>query len=191
LLIGNNNFENGFYQISAFVTGKSFNATQQALFNIEAFTCATAIEAEARVAQGVSVWRYRYFGDFANLRLFPGSGTYHGTVLNMVFGTAEDVSGLPNGEVENETIAYFQKAWATFARDPKKGLSEVLGWPLYSNTTGKPQNSLRLSLLTSLAANLVRLGYNNKTTASFVAPSAFDAQCPSLNGDVNLGKGAM
>lgn len=54
----------------------------------------------------------------------------------MVFGTAEDVSGLPNDVIEEQTIAYIQKAWATFARDPKMGLSESLGWPLYSNTTG-------------------------------------------------------
>ena len=78
LLIGNNDHESGFYATAAFATGKSFNASQQNLFNLEAFTCSTAIEAAARAAQGVSVWRYRYFGDFANLELYPGSGTYHG-----------------------------------------------------------------------------------------------------------------
>jgi carboxylesterase type B len=135
-LIGNNNFESGFYQTAAFATGKSFNASQQALFNLEAFTCASSIEASNRAGQ-VSVYRYRYFGDFANLRLFPGSGTDHGTELDMVFGTAQDVSGLPNDEVEIKTIAYFQKAWATFSRDPENGLSKSMGWPLYRNTTGK------------------------------------------------------
>lgn len=176
LLIGNNNFESGFYQTAAFATGKSFNTSQQELFNLEAFTCASAIEASNRAGLGVPVYRYRYFGDFANLRLFPGSGTYHGTELDMVFGTAQDVSGLPNDEVENKTIAYFQKAWATFSRDPENGLSKSMGWPLYKNTS---------------AATLVRLGYNNETTASFVAPSTSDSQCPALNGAVNLGKGAM
>jgi carboxylesterase type B len=105
-------------------------------FNLEAFACASAIEAEVRAAQGVPVWRYRYFGDFADLRLFPGSGAYHGTELDMVFGTAEDVSGIPNSEVEVQTIAYFQKAWTAFAHDPKQGLSITMGWPLYKNTTG-------------------------------------------------------
>ena len=57
--------------------------------------------------------------------------------LDMVFGTAQDVSGLPNSAVENTTIAYFQKAWSTFARNPTGGLSAKLSWPLYSNTTGK------------------------------------------------------
>jgi carboxylesterase type B len=137
LLIGNNDHESGFYAMSAFATGKSFNASQQATFNLEAFTCATAIEAAARVAKGVSVWRYRYFGDFANLELFPGSGTYHGTELDMIFGTAEDVSGLPhsNTAVENATSAYFMKAWAAFASDPQNGLSN-LGWLTYRNSSG-------------------------------------------------------
>ncbi|KAE9367006.1 cholinesterase [Stipitochalara longipes BDJ] len=175
LLIGNNDHESGFYNISAFATGKSFNATQSNLFDLEAFTCATAIEAAARVAEGVPVWRYRYFGDFANLQLYPGSGTYHGAELDMVFGTAQDVSGLPNSAVENATIAYFQKAWAAFASNPTTGLSK-LGWPTYKNSS---------------ASTLVRLGYNGQTSASFVAPSTSDAQCPSLHGAVDLGKGAM
>jgi len=45
--------------------------------------------------------------------------------------------------------------------------------------------------LTELAATLVRLGYDNETTASFITPSSTDAQCPALNGAVDLGKGAM
>lgn len=175
LLIGNNNHESGFYDIAAFATGKSFNATQQNLFDLEAFTCSTAIEAAARVAKGVPVWRYRYFGDFANLQLYPGSGTYHGAELDMVFGTAQDVSGLPNSAVETATIAYFMKSWAAFASNPTSGLSK-LGWPTYKNSS---------------AATLVRLGYNSQTSASFVAPSTSDAQCPALNGAVDLGKGAM
>jgi hypothetical protein len=53
----------------------------------------------------------------------------------MVFGTAQDVSGLPNSEVENATSAYFMKAWAAFASNPTSGLSE-LGWPMYKNSSG-------------------------------------------------------
>ena len=88
------------------------------------------------------MWRYRYFGDFANLRLFPGSDSYHGTELDMVFGTAQDVSGLPNDDIEEKTISYFQKAWATFARNPTNGLSKTMGWPLYNNITGTQPTSL-------------------------------------------------
>lgn len=134
--MGNNDFESGFYELGAFATGKTFNASQEALFNLEAFTCSVAIEAAARIAQGVPVWRYRYYGDFTNLQLYPGSGSYHGAELNMVFGTAEDVSGLPNDAVENATIAYVQSAWAEFARNPSSGLTDVLGWPVYENSSG-------------------------------------------------------
>ena len=84
------------------------------------------------------MWRYRYFGEFENLELFPGSGTYHGSELEMVFGTAEDVSGLPNTKLEEKTIAYFMKAWAAFARDPRKGLLDTIGWPIYQNSSGTP-----------------------------------------------------
>jgi carboxylesterase type B len=69
------------------------------------------------------------------LELFPGSGTYHGTELDMVFGTAQDVSGLPNTAVENATSEYFMKVWAAFARNPTSGLS-TLGWPTYKNSSG-------------------------------------------------------
>jgi len=86
------------------------------------------------------------------------------------------VSRRSNGEVENETTTYFQKAWATFARDAKKGLSEVLGWPLYSNKTGKPQEKLRLSWAEDSSCNFVLLRKKkNETTASFIFPNSFDA----------------
>lgn len=49
----------------------------------------------------------------------------------MVFGTAQDVSGLPSDAAELAMIAYVQKAWAAFARDPKQGLLKTMGWPKY------------------------------------------------------------
>jgi carboxylesterase type B len=159
MLIGNNDFEAGFYKLAAFATARPFNATQITEFNLEAFTCASSIEAAARVAHGVDVWRYRYFGDFPNLQLYPGSGAYHGAELNMVFGTAQDVSGLPNNAIEQKTIAYVQKAWAAFASDPATGLSKF-GWPKYANTTGNEfplktnlrlENTFFIPFFTSLA----------------------------------------
>lgn len=131
VLLGNNAHESGFYAIAAFATSHSFNSTQQSLFNLEAFTCNTALEAKARARQNVPVWRYRYYGRFENLELYPGSGAYHGSELNMVFDTAQDTSGLPNSAVENRTSEYMMRAWATFARDPANGLSGELGWPIY------------------------------------------------------------
>lgn len=175
LLIGNNNLESAFYRIAAFATSKAFTTTQQTLFNLEAFTCATAIEASSRASQNVTVYRYRYFGDFANLQLFPNSSTYHGSELEIIFGTAEDVSGLANTEVEDKISGYFMRVWGAFARDPEEGL-KGLGWPRYENSS---------------TPTLVRLGYNNEFEPSFVPPSTSDAECPVLGGAVVLGKGAM
>ncbi|KAL3425258.1 carboxylesterase [Phlyctema vagabunda] len=177
-IIGNTDLESGFYRIAAFATNRSFIGSQKSLFDLAAFTCATAIEAKNRVLGGARVWRYRYFGDFNNLRLFPGSGAYHGSDLEMVFGTAQDVSGEENSEVENETSAYIMRAWATFARDPVHGLSNELKWPAYSVSDDGEEN-------------LIRLGFENQTSASFVSPASSDLQCPALNGSPDLGKGAM
>jgi carboxylesterase type B len=55
----------------------------------------------------------------------------------MVFGTAEDVSGLENIPAEDATSKYIMGAWAAFARDSKQGLSKY-GWPAY-NPNGKAQ----------------------------------------------------
>jgi carboxylesterase type B len=48
----------------------------------------------------------------------------------MVFGTAEDVSGLENTRAEDAVSRYMMGAWAAFARDAKVGLREF-GWPEY------------------------------------------------------------
>jgi cholinesterase len=100
-------------------------------FNQQDFTCATSLAAANRMRNGVSTWRYRYLGDWENLRLYPTSGAYHGVDLNMVFGTSVDDSGLPESEREMETQALMQRAWAAFAGDPSKGLKKVMGWPSY------------------------------------------------------------
>lgn len=49
----------------------------------------------------------------------------------MVFGVAAEVSGLPDTEREIQVSKYMMNAWATFARNPKGGLSGELGWPRY------------------------------------------------------------
>ena len=130
-LAGNNDYEAGFYKISAFAAKKTLTDAQWDLFNLEGFTCPTGVEAAARAKYSVPMWRYRYFGDFPNLRLYPGSGAYHGCEINMILGTAFDVTREDNTKVEVSTSQYMMHAWATFARDPLHGLSK-LGWPQYN-----------------------------------------------------------
>jgi hypothetical protein len=174
-LAGNNDFEFGYYGIAATALNKSFTPRQIQLFNLEAFTCPTAAETAARAAAHVPVWRYRYFADWPNLRLYPGSGAYHGSEIHMVFGGAQDVSGIPNSKAENELSAYMMMAWAAFADDPKEGLNMRLGWPMYD-----PEFD-----------TLVRLGYDEATTASYVKPGVYDAECAALGDDKSAGLGAF
>ena len=129
-LAGNTDYEAGFYKISAFTAKKNLTEAQWNLFNLEGFTCPTSFEAASRAKYSVPMWRYRYFGDFSNLRLYPGSGAYHGSEINMILGTAFDVTRENNTRAEVKTSRYMMHAWATFANDPLKGLSK-LGWPQY------------------------------------------------------------
>lgn len=141
LLAGNADHEDGWYRISGWAAKLNFTDARWDLFTQRSFTCPTASTTDYRVEQGVPTWRYRYHGDWDNLRLYNGSAglgsrgsaAYHGSDLNMVFGTAQDVSGLPNTPAEDETIKYIQGAWAAFARDSQKGLTKY-GWPAYQKT---------------------------------------------------------
>ena len=141
LLAGNADQEDGWYRISGWAAKPNFTNAQWDLFTERAFTCPVALSTKYRVQHGVPTWRYRYFGDFDNVRLYNssaglslrGSAAYHGVDLNTVFGTAHDNSGLSNSVAQDATIKYVQGAWAAFARDSKKGLTQY-GWPLYKET---------------------------------------------------------
>ncbi|KAF2014736.1 cholinesterase precursor [Aaosphaeria arxii CBS 175.79] len=172
MLLGNTDFESGWYKLSAFGAKINLTEAQWDLFNQRAFTCPNKYTATYRTQYGVATYRYRYHGDWDNIRMYNGtaglgprgSGAYHGSEINMVFGTAQDVSGLTNTAAENETIKYMQKAWGTFARDSLNGLQNM-GWPRF-NPNG---NTLAL------------LAYNNDPKPKFVNPAVYDAPCPAKN----------
>jgi hypothetical protein len=48
----------------------------------------------------------------------------------MVFGTAENVTDIPDSEVEKRTNRYISSAWVKFATDPEAGF-DSLGWPRF------------------------------------------------------------
>ncbi|MCJ1377664.1 hypothetical protein MMC17_000760 [Xylographa soralifera] len=158
-----NDNEAGFYVMRYAGDNKNtLSATEQASISYGGFSCPVAADAAAKAAsQLVPVWRYEYFGDWPNLRLYPGSGAYHTSEVSMVFGTAPDLSGEPDTPLQQAVSRYMMHAWAAFAKDPENGLRERLGWPVY-NTSGE---------------TLVRLGYGDETVASFVSPAAYDAPC--------------
>jgi cholinesterase len=64
-------------------------------------------------------------------------------------------------DVEKELVAKMMKAWATFAKDPKEGLSKVMGWPVYDPE--KP--------------TLISLGGKDSSEIGFVNRMVNDAAC--------------
>jgi carboxylesterase type B len=80
------------------------------------------------------VWRYRFFDESPNNAIVPGvSGAYHGADLPFVYGTPKrrDSSGrITDTPAEVELTKAMMRAWASFAKDPEKGL-EKLGYPKY------------------------------------------------------------
>lgn len=199
LLAGNADQEDGWYRISGWAARLNFTNAQWGLFAERGFTCPVALSTKYRVQHSVPTWRYRYFGDFDNLRLYnstaglspKGSAAYHGVDLNIVFGTASDNSGLPNSAAEDATIGYVQGAYAAFARDSRRGLTQY-GWPVYKGT-GKcdiESQTERTMLMTSQGKTLVGLAYNNSPKPMFFEATTYDKACPAIN-DPLPGRGAF
>jgi cholinesterase len=163
---GHNNYEQGYYVIPAFAQGRNVTANQTDQFLLESFVCPISYEARSRVNAKVPTWVYRYFGDWDNTRLYPTSGAYHGTELNMILGGSEDASGLPASQAQKDTARLFQRAVAAFAEDPKNGLSKI-GWPMFN-----PQKE-----------SWIEIGKGNEPKATFAKPERYDGAC----GDVVLG----
>jgi hypothetical protein len=164
-LAGENDNEAGYYKLPAFAQGRVVADKEWEDFNLEAFTCPTAIVADSRAKYGVPMWRFRYFADWDNLRLYPTSGAYHGSDVFTVFGSSAAVTGLPDSKEQEKLEALMQKAWAAFGDDPAMGLKTKMGWPRY-NSNG---------------TTLIRLGYENSAIPSFVRPDVYDAPCASSN----------
>ncbi|KAJ5537231.1 Carboxylesterase type B [Penicillium frequentans] len=172
-LVTCNNNEAGFYHLVAYASNITVSDRSWNDFNLAAFTCPSGETVRYRTAHGVPAWQARYFGDWDNLRLYPGSGTYHGSDLPVLFGNTETVSGIPDSEAGKEFSRYMASAWVAFSSDPEHGL-EKFGWPKY-NPHGK---------------TLVGLAYGN-STVEFLNPLQFEYGCADLQGDVLLGAGAV
>ena len=182
---GNNDYEAGLFKYTATFSNTQLSDLEWALFNLATFSCPAASAAAHRSHYGVPTWRYRYFGEFENLRLTdnPSSGAYHASEIYTVWQTVEDCTGVNNTSVETEISKYLQGAWAVFAKDPVRGLSGGnYKWPRY-NTRGRCYGffiNCKCALLTISGNNLIRLGYGNETTASYQSPAVYDLACPTL-----------
>lgn len=163
---GHNDHEQGYYVIPAFAQGRNVTEQQASQFLLESFVCPISYEARARVDAGVPTWVYRYYGDWDNTRLYPTSGVYHGTELHMILGGSADASGLPETQVQKDTVRLVQRAVAAFTEDPKEGLTK-LGWPVFDLEK----------------KSWGEIAVNNKAKVTFAKPEKYDANC----GNITLG----
>lgn len=69
MLIGNNNYEAGLFRLQFALRGELLDNKLWDALNLQAFTCPSGLRANASIAADIPVWRYRYFGEFPNLRV--------------------------------------------------------------------------------------------------------------------------
>lgn len=190
-MINSNHYEPGYYRISAFNANISLSDSAWQSFNDAAFTCPSGASARYRVHNGVPVWQSHYFGDWDNLRLHHNSGSYHGADLPIVFGTGEQVSGIPNSDRENEFARYMASAWVAFASDPQEGLTKF-GWPRY-NPNGKFPTKFPNIHMSDYPTEktLVGLAYKDGYNSQLLWPEDVEQGCAALKGDSTPGKGAF
>ena len=165
-LVGNNDYEAGLFKIVAAEANTTLPDLSWAIFNLASFTCPAADTALARSLR-VPTFRYRYFGEFPNSRLTlnPNSGAWHGSEIGLIWQIGPDASGEPNTLAEASFSTYLSGAWAAFAKNPDVGLSQPpYQWPKYD----------------AKEATLIRLAYDNETTASYIFPETYDQVCPVL-----------
>lgn len=177
MLIGNTDYEGGFHATFAALSGTPQPPAYWAGFSDQQFNCPASWRANASINAGIPTWRYRYFGDWDNLRLTtePSSGAYHASELGVLFGQMPAVvseynascntcTSYPPTEQEVEVGNYMRGAWSTFAKNPARGLIDGYGWPIYLPG----------------AKSLVRLAYGNSTEFDPELPGVYDAGCQEV-----------
>ena len=86
-----------------------------------------------RIAQGVSVYRFLYSGNYTNISPKPWMGTWHSTELPLLFGTHTNYRG-NSTPLEYETSTAMQDSWLSFAES--RGQQPRLGresWPMFED----------------------------------------------------------
>lgn len=167
VLVGSADNEAGLFIAVAAAEGVSYPQVLWDQLN-SGFTCGAALRANTSVYNKLPVWRYRYFGDFPDTRITPGSGAYHGSEIGIIFNTSHPAivpPGLPAPLPNEVDIAtYMRGAWTAFAKDPVNGLNTYQGgWPQYDPAS----------------ETLIRLAYNNQTGTNVGLPALYDISCKS------------
>lgn len=161
VLTGSNDNEAGTYVVVYALMNITMTKAQGDAKTNNTFGCPVGARANVSVSHSLPVWRYRYFGDFPNTRLYEGaSGAWHFAEIQFVWDTLPTGEGIPPDTPEEISIRdYIQGAWGAFIKNPKEGLLTYGGgWPIYSPTE----------------ETLVRLAYNNVTGTNLATPGQYD-----------------
>ncbi|KAK4245436.1 Alpha/Beta hydrolase protein [Corynascus novoguineensis] len=134
--------------------------------------------------EGNPTWRYRWHGVFPNTELArtPPSGAYHDSEVAVLFG-AVDQSLIVSTPEEEAVGRYMRGAWATFARDPARGLGRYpLKWKSDAKSNGKEKGEGKSKLkgwpmYEAGRETLIRLGWEGKAGASLVRGDLYDDGC--------------
>lgn len=131
LLIGSNDNEQGLFQITLGLRNVTVPDAEWDALALAIFTCSSAARALASVVNQIPTWRYRWFGDFPNMKLAEGSrGAWHGSEIPVIFGTDLDIQSRVGRTAAQEQItSYVRGAWAAFAKDPVDGLTKYVHFP--------------------------------------------------------------
>lgn len=125
LLIGGADNEIGLFRPLFGLQNVTFSDPVWSFLNFDIFTCPISYRALASAVHNVPIWRYRWFGDFPNLRIttVPDSGAWHGSEIPIIFGTDMDIQNLVQRTPAEELISTFMRqVWTSFAKDPVNGL---------------------------------------------------------------------
>jgi cholinesterase len=167
-MAGNNHFEAGLFVMISNAANISLPANIWGIFNAAVFTCPIARLADARSNDGQVTYRYRYFGDWSNTNLIPGSGAYHTAEIPMIFGTSEEATGgAPNEPAQQKISDFMQKAWASFAKKPESLSEAPFNFPKYNIKTAFTEKTL------------LGFGANNETV-EYLLPSSYDSYCETI-----------
>lgn len=174
VLIGSNDHETGLFESLSALGATPANPAPPPSFWIgvdnDVFVCPASARANVSVQQGVSTFRYRYFGVFPDTAFSGTSGAWHGSELLTLSGVVPPEGMGPTGAVpavtpqQQEIMKYMRGAWAAFIKDPKQGLVSY-GWPPYNPT----------------AQTVVRIGFNNETGTNLVSPGSLDGVCKNAS----------
>jgi cholinesterase/carboxylesterase 2 len=103
--IGSPGINNDFDQVSKIVTEL-------------AMQCPTRYIAEDFADADIKTWRFLYDASFANTEIFKGSGAYHSSEIQTLFGTFPEKGAT---DFQEKLSRDMQKAWGKFIKNPTQG----------------------------------------------------------------------